>query len=120
MPMNSQNPLRALLLATVMLSLVLFGTPPTSTAQLRSSETDSLIIHSLEILDLPSFEWQGAPEPLRPRIGIYLTELPPDSIRAITGKPDAGKGFRAWHVMPHWPADEAGMLIGDILLTMNG
>ncbi|MEO5929469.1 MAG: hypothetical protein ABIR47_06020 [Candidatus Kapaibacterium sp.] len=89
-------------------------------AQLRSSLTDSLINRSLETVDLPSFEWTGAPEPLRPRVGVYLNELPPDTIKAMTHGAYTTKGFRVWHVMPHWPADDAGMLIGDILLTMNG
>jgi hypothetical protein len=89
-------------------------------AQMRRSQVDSLVNQSLETLDLPSFEWQGSPEPLHPRIGVYLNELPPDTIRALSGGKATTRGFRVWHVMPHWPADEAGMLIGDILLTMNG
>lgn len=98
-------------------ALLLLVAVPLS-AQLRPSLTDSLIRHSLETFDLP--EWQGTFDPLRPRIGLYLTELPPDTIRTLSSGAATTRGFRVWHVTPHWPADDAGMLMGDILLTMNG
>jgi hypothetical protein len=100
--------------------VMMLGLAAPVAAQPAPAQADSLIEHSLSILDLPSFEWTGTPEPLRPRIGVYLNELPPDTIKAMTNGARTTRGFRVWHVMPHWPADEAGMLIGDILLTMNG
>src|SRR5207244_3639912 len=46
---------------------------------------------------------------------------PPDSLKKIAPPQyrDA-KAYGIWHVMPHWSADEAGVLIGDVLLAFNG
>ena len=81
---------------------------------------DSLIEHSLRMFDLPSFEWPGEPEPMRPRLGIYTNELPYDSLRSIAGVAAGTKGYRIWHLMPNWSADRGGLFIGDIILTVDG
>lgn len=85
----------------------------------QSSRLDSLIRESLLIVDLPPFEWNRTPDPLRPRLGIYSNEVPADTAKALQGFPAQAKGFKIWHLMPHWPADESGIFIGDIILAMN-
>ncbi|MBS1913474.1 MAG: PDZ domain-containing protein [Bacteroidetes bacterium] len=81
---------------------------------------DSLLSRSLDMFDLPPFEWDGAPEPLRPRLGIYLSAIPADSLALIPGLAGTTNPLRIWHVMPHWSADEAGVLINDVLLSIDG
>lgn len=86
----------------------------------QPARLDSLIRESLLIVDLPAFEWNSPPDPLRPRLGIYSNEVPADTAKALRGFPAGAKGFKVWHLMPHWPADESGIFIGDIILSMNG
>jgi hypothetical protein len=81
---------------------------------------DSLIEHSLRMFDIPSFEWSSAPEPLRPRLGVYVQEVPADSLRDVAGIASGTRGFRIWHLMPNWAADRAGLFIGDIVTAVDG
>jgi len=82
---------------------------------------EELIQRSLSRFDLPPFEWTGTPDPMNPRLGIYTNQLPLDSLRSIRKLPaNVEKGFRIWHIMPHWSADDGGLYIGDIILLMNG
>lgn len=90
-------------------------------AQHEPPVADTLIEQSLRIVDLPRFEWEGAPDPMRPRLGVYVFSIPADSFKLIAGFPkDVAIANRVWHTMPHWSADEGGILIGDVLLAMNG
>ncbi|MBL7986838.1 MAG: hypothetical protein JNJ94_02085 [Chlorobi bacterium] len=103
---------------SVPLWFILFCCITPSTAQ--PLRLDSLIRESLRIVDLPTFEWPATPDPLRPRLGIYSSQVPTDTAKGLAGFPAAATGFKVWHLMPHWPADESGIFIGDILLSMNG
>jgi hypothetical protein len=89
-------------------------------AQQPLPSQDSLIEHSLRMFDIPAFEWSGAPEPLRPRLGLYVQEVPFDSLRGIAGVSEGARGFRIWHLMPNWAADLGGLYIGDVILTVDG
>ncbi|MCE7934316.1 MAG: PDZ domain-containing protein [Chlorobi bacterium CHB2] len=100
--------------------LMLFFLLPTLSTVAQSSRLDSLVRESLRMVDLPMFEWPGIPDPLRPRLGIYSNQVPDDTAAVIPGFPAGRKGFKIWHLMPHWPADESGMFIGDIIVGMNG
>ncbi|MCC7439321.1 MAG: PDZ domain-containing protein [Armatimonadetes bacterium] len=89
-------------------------------AAAQPSRLDSLIRESLRVVDLPAFTWPGPPDPLRPRLGIYSNPVPADTAAVLAGFPAGARGFKIWHLMPHWPADESGIFIGDIILSMNG
>ena len=89
-------------------------------AQTSVLSTDQLIERELSTFDLPPFEWDGEPEPLRPRLGIYFNAIPADSVAKVTKKKMNDPWFVIWHVMPHWSADEAGVLIGDTITAING
>lgn len=91
-----------------------------ASAQTTSPTTAELIDQALSTFDLPPFEWEGEPEPLRPRIGIYFNAVPADTVAARTGKTENDPWFVIWHVMPHWSADEAGIMIGDTITAING
>ncbi len=83
--------------------------------------TDTLIEHSLSIVDFPPFEWSGAPDALKPRFGVYMyNNFPIDSVKLLTHGTDSIIGDRIWQVSPHYSADEAGLLRNDILLRVNG
>lgn len=88
-------------------------------AQTSDSLYRALVERSLATFDLPSFEWAGAPDPMRPRLGFYLNKIPADSLLLIPGLAGAKSAYRIWHVMPHWSADEAGLLIDDIVTAFN-
>ncbi len=82
--------------------------------------TDSLINHSLSYVDYPPFVRQDEPPPMKPRLGIYMRDIPGDSIRKLTNGKDTIKGNRIWHVAPQWSADMAGLMLGDIVLRVDG
>lgn len=84
------------------------------------SSQDSLIDRTLSLLDYPEFVRQGPLPPMNPRLGLYFNEYPADSVRAITHGADTMKGNKIWHVAPHWSADNAGIMVGDIVLLVNG
>jgi hypothetical protein len=96
-------------------TLVLFV--PSARAQIT---TDSLINHSLSYVDYPPFVRQGEPPPMKPRLGIYMHDFPADSVRLLTNGKDTIKGNRIWHVAPQWSADMAGLMMGDIVLRVDG
>jgi hypothetical protein len=81
---------------------------------------DSLIEHSLAMFDIAPFEWPGQPDPLRARLGMYMQDVPFDSIRGIAGVEEGTRAYRIWHLMPHWAADLGGLFIGDIVLSVDG
>lgn len=82
--------------------------------------TASLIEHSLEYVDFPPYVQNGPLPPMRPRLGIYFNDVPADSVRIITGGDEHIKGNRIWHLAPHWSADSAGLMNGDIVLRVDG
>lgn len=82
--------------------------------------TDSLIEHSLRYVDYPPYVRSGAPPEMKPRLGIYFNNVPADTIKVMTGGMDTIRGSRIWHLAPHWSADAAGLMIGDIVLRVNG
>jgi hypothetical protein len=100
--------------------LVLIALCSITTAHGQTPTTRELIDQNLSILDLPTFEWEGRPDLLRSRLGIYLTPIPDDTVTKITGKSGNPPWFVIWHVMPHWSADEGGILPGDTLTALNG
>lgn len=88
---------------------------------LRAQSQDELTKRSLSLFDLPPFEWAGEPEPMSPRLGLYTNPLPKDSLKDVRKLPASiDRGWRIWHIMPHWSADDGGLFIGDIILMMNG
>lgn len=115
---TSVRPSRPLCHPVLLLLLLL----PTASiiSQTAPQDAEELIEQSLRIVDLPSFEWNGQPDPMHPRLGIYSNQVPADTARVMPGFPPATTGFSIWHIMPHWSADEAGLYIGDIILAMNG
>src|SRR5665213_1994596 len=82
--------------------------------------TDSLISHSLDYVDFPAYVQQGPPPPMHPRLGIYFNDVPADSVKLLTSGADSLKGNRIWHLAPHWSADSAGLMNGDIVLRVDG
>ena len=86
----------------------------------QTTDTVDRIDRDLATLDLAPFEWEGEPDPASPRLGIYLNAIPEDSVRAVTGRDANPPWYVIWHAMPHWSADEAGVLIGDTLTALNG
>ncbi len=82
--------------------------------------TDSLISHSLNMVDYPAYVPSGPLPAMTPRLGIYMRDISADSVRKLTHGRDSIKGSPIWHVAPHWPADEAGIMMGDIVLRVNG
>jgi len=96
---------------------------PSITASPVSTDkfTDTLINHSLSIVDISPFEWNGAPDVLKPRFGVYMyNNFPADSVKLLTNGKDSILGNRVWQVSPHYSADEAGLLRNDIILRVNG
>ncbi len=89
-------------------------------AQYNRQRADSLMRVSLSMFDLPPFVWGGQPDPLRPRLGVYVNAIPDDSMALIPGVQAGERPVRVWHVMPHWLADDGGMLIGDLIVSLNG
>jgi hypothetical protein len=87
---------------------------------LAQVSTDSLINHSLNMVDYPPYEPPGPPSPMLPRLGIYMRDIPADSVRKLTQGRDSIKGSPIWHVAPHWSADESGLMLGDIVLRVDG
>jgi len=87
---------------------------------LAQVSTDSLINHSLNMVDYPPYEPPGTPSPMLPRLGIYMRDIPADSVRKLTQGRDSIKGSPIWHVAPHWSADESGLMLGDIVLRVDG
>lgn len=79
---------------------------------------DSLIDRSLNMVDYPPFT--AAPKPMLPRMGIYMQSITADSVRTLTKGSDSVKGSPIWHVAPHWSADEAGLMLGDVVLRVDG
>ncbi len=92
----------------------------TAVAQSASPTARDLIDQDLQTLDLPPFEWNGPPDPLHARLGIYFNRIPDDSVAAITGRSGNPPWFVIWQVMPHWSADRADILIGDTLIGVEG
>lgn len=86
----------------------------------QNDRADELIGRSLDAFDLVPFGWEGEAEPLRPRLGVYVQAIPADSFALLPGVPSGARPVRVWHVMPHWSADRAGMLAGDLIVTLNG
>ena len=84
----------------------------------QTTDTVDRIDRDLATLDLAPFEWEGEPDPASPRLGIYLNAIPEDSVRAVTGRDANPPWYVIWHAMPHWSADEAGVLIGDTLTAL--
>ena len=85
----------------------------------QTADTANRIDLDLATLDLAPFEWEGEPDAAPPRLGIYLTAVPDDSVRAVTGRDANSPWYVIWHAMPHWSADAAGVLIGDTLTALN-
>ena len=57
---------------------------------------------------------------MKPRLGIYFHDFPADSVKLLTRGKDTIKGNRIWHIAPHWSADRAGLMLGDIVLRVDG
>lgn len=89
-------------------------------AAAQTITSDELIDRELSTFDLRAFEWEGEPDPVPPRLGFYFNGVPKESVAAITGRAENDPWFVIWHVMPHWSADEAGILIGDTLISIDG
>lgn len=87
---------------------------------LAQPSTDSLINHSLNWVDYPPFVREGPPPAMQPRLGIYMRDITADSVRKLTHGQDSIKGSPIWHVAPHWSADDGGLLMGDVVLRVNG
>lgn len=117
--MTSSSTLLRLLLLPLLLLLTVLTVTQRLAAQ-PADAADTLLARSLFYFDLPSFEWSGQPDPPSPRLGIYSNPIPADSNSLIAGMPSDAKGFRIWHIMPHWSADEGGLYINDIILKLNG
>jgi hypothetical protein len=79
---------------------------------------DSLVERSLMMVDYPPFT--APPAPMLPRLGIFMRDITPDSVRALTKGRDSVKGCPIWHLAPHWSADEAGLMLGDIVIRVDG
>jgi len=105
------------LLATVLFYILVTASSHAVHAQ---PSTDSLIQHSLDYVDFPPYVQQGPFPPMRPRLGIYFNDVPADSVKLLTGGDDSIKGNRIWHLAPHWSADSAGLMMGDIVLRVDG
>jgi hypothetical protein len=90
---------------------------PSAKAQIT---TDSLINHSLSYVDYPPFDRHGELPPMKPRLGIYFNDVPADSVRMLTNGKENVKGNRIWHLAPHWSADKAGLMNGDIVIRVDG
>jgi len=88
--------------------------------RLFAQSHDSLIDHSLSIIDYPPYVSQAPLPPMQPRLGIYMRDIPADSVRKLTHGKDSIKGSPIWHVAPHWSADAAGLRLGDIVLRVDG
>lgn len=87
---------------------------------IAQTSTDSLIEHSLEWVDYPAYEPTGPLPAMKPRLGIYMRDISADSVRTLTHGLDSVKGAPIWHVAPHWSADEAGLLMNDVVLRVDG
>lgn len=105
---------------TTLSFLLFFFVVGSAIGQTTSPTTAELIDQALSTFDLPPFEWKGEPDPARPKLGMYFNPLPADSVATITGKSKNAPWFVVWHVMPHLSADEAGILIGDTIMGING
>jgi len=106
--------MRSILIVLLLCSADVFAQTPSDIL------TDSLINHSLTYVDYPPFVRHGEPPEMKPRFGVYMNNFPADSVRLLTHGRDTIKGDRIWHVAPHWSADRAGLMIGDIILRVNG
>jgi hypothetical protein len=106
----------------ILIALVLFVVHASLIVVSASAQpsTDSLIDHSLNYVDFPPYLQEGPLPPMRPRLGIYFNDVPADSIKLLTGGKDNFKGNRIWHLSPHWSADSAGLMMGDIVLRVDG
>jgi hypothetical protein len=107
-------------IAALALSMLCVSTPAHAQTATNIPSTDSLIEHSLSYVDYPAFVRHDALPPMKPRLGIYMNNFPADSVRLLTHGTDTIKGNRIWHVAPHWSADNAGLMIGDVVLRVNG
>lgn len=80
---------------------------------------DSLAEISLRTVDLQQF--RGKIEPPAIRLGLYSREVKLEPAVKIEEKgPEIESGFSAWHIMPYWSADLAGLLEGDTLIAFDG
>ncbi len=96
--------------------LLFVGTP----LLLAQPSTDSLISHSLNYVDFPPYVQQGPLPAMHPRLGIYFNDFPGDSVKLLTHGVDTFKADKIWHLAPHWSADSAGLMNGDIVLRVDG
>src|SRR5208283_854955 len=71
--------------------------------------TDSLIAHSLDMVDYPPWVVKTPLPPMRPSFGVYMNNFPADSVKLLTHGRDTIPGNRIWQVSPHLSADEAGL-----------
>jgi hypothetical protein len=101
---------------TIFCGMILFM----SALAFAQPSSDSLIHHSLSMVDYPPYIPSGTPTPMLPRLGIYMRDIPADSVHKLTHGKDSIKGSPIWHVAPHWSADEAGLMLGDIVLRVDG
>ncbi|MDP4287236.1 MAG: PDZ domain-containing protein [Bacteroidota bacterium] len=111
-----KSPLILLVTAHCVLLLLCWAST-TIRAQMTS---DSLINRTLNLVDYPPFVRHGEPPPMKPRLGIYMRDISADSVRTLTHGKDSMKGSPIWHVAPHWSADDAGLMLGDVVLRVNG
>jgi hypothetical protein len=93
---------------------------PLGSSAVAQPSTDSLIGHSLDWVDYPAYEPSGPLPAMKPRLGIYMRDISADSVRKLTHGLDSVKGAPIWHVAPHWSADEAGLLMNDVVLRVDG
>ncbi|TAL69843.1 MAG: hypothetical protein EPN82_04270 [Bacteroidetes bacterium] len=84
----------------------------------RAIQTDSLIEQSLNLFDLDMY--QGKLETPKIRLGHYSTEIVLDSNSRLALKYKIKNVYRIWHILPHTSIDEAGILIGDTLIYLDG
>ncbi|HWF43944.1 MAG TPA: PDZ domain-containing protein [Candidatus Kapabacteria bacterium] len=109
--------MRIILIAVV---LIVAHSSLTMLSASAQPSTDSLIDHSLNYVDFPPYVQESPLPPIRPRLGIYFNDVPADSVKLLTGGKDNFKGNRIWHLSPHWSADSAGLMMGDIVLRVDG
>lgn len=106
----------ALIVVAVTISSTASAQPSGST----KPSTDSLIRHTLDLVDYPIYMRPDTLPKLGPRLGIYMQNVPADTVKALTQGRDTIRGNRIWHVTPHWSADDAGLMLNDIVLRVNG
>ncbi|MBI5324650.1 MAG: PDZ domain-containing protein, partial [Ignavibacteriae bacterium] len=84
----------------------------------KSNSSDSLIEQSLNMFDLDLYK--GQVETPKLRLGHYSYEFAVDSNSELNQKYNIKHLYKIWHILPHTSADEAGLLIGDTLIYLEG